>query len=322
MRHTSAIKAGIIAGILGLAATSFAQQYPNQYPYPPAQQQQYPPPQQPQYPPAQGQYPSPSQGQYPPQQGQYPAAGQYPSAPPPNIPPEQLDGIVQRIALYPDPLLAQILTASTFSDQIPQAAGWASQHTFLRGDQLAAAIQQDQLPFDPSVLALISFPQVLNMMASDPGWTQTLGNAVLADRMGVMDSVQQMRQQAYNYGYLRSNQYEQVVPEPGAIQIQPVNPGVVYVPTYNPAIVYARPRPGFFVGGAINFGPGISIATGFSPYWAHPYLGWREHSIVIGGRPWVRTWGNRGIYEHPYEGWRRPERGRIERHEFHEHDRR
>jgi len=311
MRHTSFMKSGIVAGILGLAAMSFAQQYP------PAGQ--YPPPAG-QYPPAQQQYP-PAQPQYPPQQGQYPPAGQYPSAPPPYVPPEQLNGVVQRIALYPDPLLAQILTASTFSDQIPQAAAWANQHGYLRGDELAAAIQQDQLPWDPSVLALIPFPQVLNMMGSDPGWTQTLGNAVLANRAGVMDAVQQMRQQAYDYGYLRTNQYQQVIPEPGAIQIVPVNPGVVYVPTYSPAVVFARPRPGYFLGAAIHFGPGITIGAGFAPFWAHPYLGWREHSIVIGGRPWVRTWGNRGTYVHPYEGWRRPERGRVERHDFREHER-
>ena len=321
MRYTYAIKTGIALAVFGLATTSFAQQYPPQQQYPPPAGQYPPAQQQPQYPAPQGQYPNPqyppAQGQYPPVRGQYPPAqGQYPAGPPPYVSPEQLNDIVQRIALYPDPLLAQILTASTFSDQIPQAAAWANQHSYLHGEQLASAIQQDQLPWDPSVLALIPFPQVLNMMASDLGWTQGLGNAVLANRDAVMNSIQQERQQAYSYGYLQNNQYDRVIYQPGAIQIMPVNPGLLYVPSYNPSVVFVRPRPGFFVGGAIHFGPGITIGAGFSPFWANPYLGWREHNIIIGGRPWVRTWGNRGVYVHPYEGWRRPEGGRIEMHDF------
>jgi hypothetical protein len=222
--------------------------------------------------------------------------------------------MVQRIALYPDPLLAQILTASTFSDQIPPAAEWANRHAFLHGPQLAAAIQADQLPWDPSVLALLPFPQVLNMMSSDPGWTQALGNAVLGDRAAVMDAIQRMRQEALSYGYLQSNQYVRVVPTPGAIEIMPVDPGMMYVPAYNPMVVFAAPRPGFFVGGAIRFGPGITIGA-FAPFgWATPYLGWREHAIIINNRPWVRTFANRAQYVHPYE-WRRPVGPRVERHE-------
>ena len=229
--------------------------------------------------------------------------------------------MVQRIALYPDPLLAQILTASTFGDQIPAAADWANRHSYLRGPQLAAAIQADQLPWDPSVLALLPFPQVLGMMASDPGWTQALGNAVLGNRGAVMDSVQAMRQQALSYGYLQNNQYVRVIPAPGAIQIMPVDPGLIYVPSYNPVVVFARPRPGFFVGGAIRFGPGITIGAAFAPFgWTNSYLGWREHNIVINNRPWVRTYSNRFQYVHPYE-WRRPVAPRVERHNERERDR-
>jgi hypothetical protein len=83
--------------------------------------------------------------------------------------PQQLDPLVSRIALYPDPLLAQILTASTFWPEIPDAANWSNQHAGLNGDALASAIRQDNLPWDPSVLALLPFPQVLQMMAQDPG---------------------------------------------------------------------------------------------------------------------------------------------------------
>lgn len=235
------------------------------------------------------------------------------------MPPQQLDPLVARIALYPDGLLAQILTASTFSQQIPDAANWANQHAFLHGDQLAAAIQSDQLPFDPSVLALLPFPQVLGMMASDMGWTQQLGNAVLAQRNDVMDAVQRERQRAYEYGYLRSNQYERVMAAgPDDIEILPATPGFYYVPTYDPYIVFARPRPGFFVGSAIRFGPGITIGAGFAPFgWGTVGFGWRDHSILVGGRPWARTWVNRGAYVHPGYAYRAPVGPRVEHHEVH-----
>lgn len=293
MRQTIGTEVRIASTLLALAMTALAQQYP--------QPGQYPPPQ--------GSYPPP-QGQYPPAQGQY-------APPPPYLAPEQLDNLVQRIALDPDPLLAQIMTASTFWDQIPPAAGWANQHAFLHGPQLAQAIQEDQLPWDPSVLALLPMPQVLNMMAGDPGWTQSLGNAVLTQSPAVMDAVQRMRQQALSYGYLRNGPYVRVVDEPGNIQILPVNPEFMYVPVYNPAVVFVRPRPGFMVGGAISFGPGITLGAAFAPFgWANPFLGWREHSIVINNRPWVRTWQNRAVYVHPYEGWHRPPAGHVvERHE-------
>ena len=109
---------------------------------------------------------------------------------PPSFPPAELDRLVSRIALYPDPLLAQVLAAATFSDQIPDAAKWADQHHYLTGDALAQAISGDQLPLDPSVQALLPFPSVLDMMASDMNWTSQLGNAFLAQQQEVMDAVQ------------------------------------------------------------------------------------------------------------------------------------
>ncbi len=187
------------------------------------------------------QYPPPAP--YPPQQ--YPAQS-YPgyNGPAPQFYPDQLDNLVGRIALYPDPLLAEILTASTYPDQIPQAAAWASEHRSLAGPDLTAAMQADQLYFEPNVMALIPFPDVLAMMARDPGWTQELGSAVLSNRGAVMDAVQRMRQQAYDDGYLRSNPYEQVVVQgPGMIKILPAQPGYYYVPRYNPAVVFGLARP-------------------------------------------------------------------------------
>src|ERR1700686_2874895 len=99
----------------------------------------------------------------------------------PSFTPEGLDKIASRIALYPDPLLAQILAASTFPDQIPEAARWADGARNLRGSDLANAMEQENLPWDPSVQALIPFPAVLDMLAGDMNWTSQLGDAVLAE---------------------------------------------------------------------------------------------------------------------------------------------
>src|SRR6202162_3466462 len=128
-----------------------------------------------------------------------------PDQAPPSFGPDQLDRMVSRIALYPDPLLAQVLAAATFSDQIPDAAKWADEHHYLTGDELAKAISEDHLSWDPSVQALLPFPSVLEMMASDMKWTRDLGDAFLAQHQDVMDAMQRMRQKAKDFGYLRSN---------------------------------------------------------------------------------------------------------------------
>ncbi len=213
-----------------------------------------------------------------------------------------------------------MLTASTYWQEVPDAAAWANQHSFLKGEALARAIQQDNLPWSPNVMALLAFPSALNYMAQYMGWTQALGNAVLSERERVLDAVQRLRQQAYSYGYLRDTTGLHVVMAgPGEIEILPVQPGLYYVPYYNPLVVFARPRSGIFVAGAIRFGPGISIGAAFNPWgWGNVGLGWREHAILIDNRPWVRTWANRGVYVHPYATPYRHEGGRVEHHDFHE----
>jgi Protein of unknown function (DUF3300) len=223
-------------------------------------------------------------------------------APPPSYSPEQLDRLVSRIALYPDPLLAQVLAAATFPDDIPDAAKWADDHHYLRGDQLAQAISADQLPWDPSVQALLPFPNVLDMMADDMDWTRDLGDAFLAQRQDVMDSVQHERREARDYGYLRSND-EIVVGGGPYITIDPVNPAFMVVPVYDPLIVFAAPRPGFFVGGAIRFGFGISLGVAFRPWgWGFTSFDWGTHAVIIAGHPWGRVWANRAFYVHPFYG--------------------
>ncbi len=233
---------------------------------------------------------------------------------------QQLDDLVGRIALYPDPLLAQVLTASTYSYQILDAAGWARAHAYLAPDQMVRAIREDGLPWDPSVIGLIPFPSVLNMLAGDMNWTQQLESAVLASRSAVMDAVQAQRSLALGYGYLRSNSQIRVVANPGYIEILPVEPGVIYAPYYDPYVVFRRPRPGLVVGGAISFGPRISIGV-FAPWgWGGAAFGWREHAIIVNSRPWERNWENREAYRHQYEAVRpRAEAPRVERHELREY---
>ena len=168
-----------------------------------------------------------------------PAFGQAP----PSFSSAQLDQLVARIALYPDPLLAQILAAATYPNDIPAAAQWADQHHYLTGQALANAITEDQLPWDPSVQALLPFPSVLDMMNSDMNWTTQLGNAFLAQQQDVMDAVQRQRGIAQRFGYLTSN--GQIVVSGGPyITIMPVNPGYIVVPYYDPAVVFFAPRPG------------------------------------------------------------------------------
>ena len=231
--------------------------------------------------------------------------------------PQQLDNLVNRIALYPDPLLAQMLTASTYWDEIPDAAAWAAAHSNLKGDPLSAAIQADNLPWDPSVLALLPFPSVLDMMARDPNWTGQLGNAVLSQRADVMDSVQRLRREARGYGYLASNSDVDVIDQDGYVEIQPYNPYLFYVPTpRDPFIVFGPPRPGFFIGGAIRFGPAVTLGVTFGRFgWFGAGFGWRDHAVLIDHRPWTRTYVNRGAYVHPYSHpYVRPVAPRVEQH--------
>ena len=106
---------------------------------------------------------------------------------------------------------------------------------------------------------------------------------------------------------------------PYDVEIIPVNPGAYYMPIYDPYVVYARPRPGFFVSGAIRFGPAVSLGVSFAPWgWGSVGFGWRTHSILVAGRPWERTWVNRRAYVAPYPI--RPYSGRrVERHDVHEY---
>jgi hypothetical protein len=197
--------------------------------------------------------------------------------------------------------LAQVLAAATFPDQIPDAARWSDQHHYLSGDALAQAISDDQLPWDPSVQALLPFPSVLDMMARDMSWTSSLGNAFMAQQADVMVAVQRMRFQAREYGYLRSGPQIIVGGGPSYITILPVRPEFVVVPYYDPAVVFVAPRPGFFVGAGISFRFGVIVGAPFRAWgWGYNRIGWDNHVIIINNTRWQRTWINRTTYVHPY----------------------
>ncbi len=237
---------------------------------------------------------------------------------PPYYPPDELDRMVSRVALYPDPLLAQVLAAATFPDQIPDAAGWADQHHYLSGDALAEAISADQLPWDPSVQALLPFPSVLDMMARDMGWTSSLGNAFLAQQQDVMAAVQRMRFRAREFGYLRSGP-EVIVGGGPNITILPARPGFFCVPYYDPAVVFVAPRPGFFVGAGISFRFGVALGPVFRPWgWGYNRIGWGERAVFINNARWGRTWVNRTAYVHPYRVERFDRPHEAEWHDRHE----
>jgi len=132
----------------------------------------------------------------------------------------------------------------------------------------------------------MQYPTVLQMMASDPGWTQALGQAVMQDEGAVMDAIQNLRREAQQYGYLQSGPQMQVLDDGGYINILPVG-GYMYVPMYDPYVVFARPRPGFFVGGAIRFGGGFRWVGGYNRF------DWRGHEVFVNRRVWtppVRTY--------------------------------
>src|SRR5271169_1255508 len=152
----------------------------------------------------------------------------------------ELQGLVAPIALYPDALVAQILSASTFPDQVAVADNWLQQNKNLTGSALMQAVNGQS--WDASVKALTQFPSVLDKMAQSLAWTSSLGEAYHNQQAEVMTAVQTLRAQAQAAGNLKSTPQITVVQEaPQTIVIQPANPQIVYVPQYNPMVVYGTP---------------------------------------------------------------------------------
>jgi len=150
--------------------------------------------------------------------------------------PEQLQQLVAPIALYPDALVAQILAAATYPDQIVEADRWLEQHKELKSEELGKEV--DKQPWDPSVKALIEFPSVLANMDKNLSWTSSIGDAYVHQEQQVMDAVQVMRDRAEKAGNLKTTSQEKVSKQGQTIVIEPAEPEIVYVPQYDPWLVY------------------------------------------------------------------------------------
>src|SRR5215469_13295373 len=224
----------------------------------------------------------------PPQSGQQ--SGQQSSAA--KIPPDQLDSLVAPIALYPDPLLAQTLAASTYPLEIIELQQWLQKNSTLKDKALADAVAKEK--WDPSVQALAPMPDLVKRLADDLQWTTDLGNAFLAQESDVMAAVQRMRKKAQDKGNLKTTEQPkvetQVIEGKQTIIVQPASTEVVYVPSYNPTVVYGPPAypyppiyyppPGYYAAGmAISFGIGVMMGA----FWG-------------GGYGWGCGWGGSNVY--------------------------
>jgi hypothetical protein len=156
---------------------------------------------------------------------------------------EALESLLAPVALYPDPVLAQVLATSTNPQEVLDAGNWLIQNPELSGDALEAAALG--VGFTPPMVALVQFPTVVDMMCMEMDWTTELGTAFMADQAGVLDAVQRLRKQAAELGNLKSSEQLQVTNETinnqDVIVVQPAQPEVVYVPHYDPAVVYTTP---------------------------------------------------------------------------------
>ncbi|MCL2659984.1 MAG: DUF3300 domain-containing protein [Acidobacteriaceae bacterium] len=253
------------------------------------------------------------------------------SAQAPMFSPDQIDQLVAPIALFPDALVAQICAASSDPQQILDVNNWLNANMRLTGQARTNAAQAQG--FDPAFIALVNFPQVLDMMAQNINDYAALGQVFVSNQGLVMDSVQRLRQQAYAWGALESNQYQtvDVQSQNGSqvIVIQPTNPQVVFVPQYDPSMVWALPGSSALVTASLlSFGTGIMLGSWFGP--SYPWgwntwgWGWGSRRMMWGNNVWIvnnrwrpvhRTFRprppsfRRPVYARPPSNWRdRPNR--------------
>jgi hypothetical protein len=214
------------------------------------------------------------------------------------IPNDQLDSLVAPIALYPDPLLAQVLAASTYPLEIVQLQQWMEKHPDVLGDALAVAVEKEG--WDPSVQGLAGVHDVVKRLGDDIQWTTDLGNAFLVQPSDVMDAVQRMRKKASDTGNLKTSEQlkvtTEVVQTKQVIVIQQANPQVIYVPAYNPVVVYGPPiypyppiyypPPGYYAAGvAIGFGVGIAMGAFWGGGWGYgPRWGYGSVNVNVNNR--------------------------------------
>jgi len=228
---------------------------------------------------------------------------------------EQIQALVSPIALYPDALVAQVLSGSTFPDQIALAQNWLAQHKDLSGQKLVDEVNNQS--WDPSVKALTQFPTVLDNMAKNLAWTSELGQVYHYQPKDVMAAVQTLRAKAQAAGNLKSsNQIKVVQQSPSTIVIEPANPQIVYVPQYNPTVIFGTTYvvPNYTAAdvaaaSVISFGAGIAIGAMMSSAWGWSSwsVGWHGGAVVYGGHAyygsaaWHGTYGAYGY--HGYGGY-------------------
>jgi hypothetical protein len=233
----------------------------------------------------------------------------------------QLDRLVGRIALFPDPLLAQLFAAITFDDEIPAAMLWADRHTDLAGENLAEAMRAAQLAWAPSVQALLPFPIVLDRIVADTNWMKDLSTAILVEQREVLNAVQRQRGKAVAFGYLRSDGHN-LVDSTSYISILPIKPAYIFVPSYDPDVVFVPPNPAAGIADPVTYGSAVnvggfqpfgwkskrweSLASYFQPWgWGQAGIDWSMGFIIINDAPWGRTLDNRRDYVHPYPDLKR-----------------
>jgi hypothetical protein len=210
------------------------------------------------------------------------------------IPNEQLDSLVAPIALFPDPLLAQTLAASTYPLEIIELEQWLKRNPNLKDQALADAMAKQ--PWDPSIQALAIFPDVVTRLSANVAWTTNLGNAFLAQPQDVMDAVQRMRAKAQSKGALKTTEQQKVETETveggqEAIVIEPANSQYAYVPSYDPEVVYGSPGiypypayyyPGYAPGMGLAFGTGVILGAAWANNWGN--CNWGHGDITINNK--------------------------------------
>ena len=225
----------------------------------------------------------------------------------PTTGPEELDALVAPIALYPDPLLIQVLAASSYPLEIVQLKQWMEENKKLKGTGLVEAVVQQN--WDPSVQALAAFPAVVNKLANRIQWTTDLGNVFLAQQSDVMDAVQRLRAKAQANGGLKTNDKQKVATETinhgaQAITIEPAQQDVIYVPTYNTQLVYRDSDYSDYSGYSNSSGysdagysyVGYALAAAGDYVWG--YYNWRDRSASVNydnyyNRNYSRNWNNK-----------------------------
>ena len=207
---------------------------------------------------------------------------------PPPFTAQELDSMLAPIALYPDSLLSQVLMAATYPLEVVQAARWSKANPKLSGDEAVKKVGNES--WDVSVMSLVAFPNVLEMMNEKLDWTQKIGDAFLGQQGEVMDSIQRLRKLAQNSGNLQSNEQQVVRSEAQSIIIEPAQPQVIYVPAYNPTVVYgAWPYPAYppyYYPGVAAWYPGSAFVSGLA--WG---VGFAAAGAMFGG--W--NWGNHDV---------------------------